>query len=222
MFRSILLTDIFELMDNFFNESFTYLLTINWLEAIGLIFGLLAVFYLIKESILTWPTGIAYILVSFIIFWQEQLYGDLLLHIFFLALNIYGWYFWKYGRTKNKQELKISWLSLKENIIYILLSLVGILLFGLFLSNIHLIFTNLIPASVPYWDAATTSLSIVGMWLTARKKIENWAYWLVVDILAVGIYSYKELYFYALLYFVYIGLAILGFRSWKKILAQAS
>ena len=71
-------------------------------------------------------------------------------------------------------------------------------------------------ASLPYWDSATSVLSVTGMWLTTKKKIENWYYWLIVDILATGIYMYKELYFYGILYFVYIFLAVAGYMAWKN------
>ena len=205
-------------MDEMLKESWQYLLDINSLEALGLIFGLLTVYYLIKENIFTWPAGITYILISFIIFWQQQLYGDFLLHIFFLILNIYGWYHWMYGSKKNKEKVIITWMTFKKNILYVAVSIVGIFVFGYFLSSVHVIFPNLVPASVPYWDAATTSLSVTAMWLTARKNIENWIYWLVVDVLATGIYYYKGIHFYALLYFIYIGLAIAGFIEWKKII----
>ncbi len=204
-------------MEDILIQSLEYLLTIDWLEAAGLLFGLLAVYFLIKESILTWPSGIIYVLISFVIFWQQQLYGDFLLHVFFLLLNIYGWYFWAKGTEKGEEKVLISRLNIKLNFFYASISIIGVIVFGYFLSNIHLVFTNLQPASVPYWDATTTSLSIVGMWLTAKKKIENWVYWLIVDILAAGIYVYKGIYFYALLYFIYVGMAILGFIEWRKL-----
>ena len=194
-----------------------YLINIDWLEASGLLFGLLAVYYLIKESIYTWPAGIIYVLISFVIFWRLQLYGDFLLHIIFLILNIYGWYYWAFGKQDRKDHVPITWLSMNRHMVFGILSLVGIIVFGYMLSHVHEVFTNLEPASVPYWDAATTSLSITGMWLTARKKVDNWMYWLAVDILATGIYIYKGIYFYALLYFIYIGLAVIGFREWKKL-----
>lgn len=205
-------------MTEFFNESLKYLLSMNLLGLGALIFGLLNVYLLIKESIYNWLFGIAYIIISFIIFWQEQLYGDFLLHIFFLILNLYGWYHWLYGKSAKNEKVKIETLNAKQNIFYFTLSAIGIFFFGYFLANIHIIFTNLTPASVPYWDAATTSLSVMAMWLTARKKLENWVYWLIVDVLAVGIYTYKGIYFYALLYFIYIGLAAAGYIAWKKIL----
>ncbi len=207
-------------MDELLNESWQYLLDIELLEALGLVFGLLAVYYLVVENILTWPVGITYILISFVIFWKQQLYGDFLLHIFFLLLNIYGWYHWKYGNDDSQTKVPVTWMSLKKNLVYISVSIVGVFLFGYFLSSVHLIFPNLIPASVPYWDAATTSLSVIAMWLTARKNIENWIYWLIVDILATGIYYYKGIHFYALLYFIYIGLAIAGFIEWNKTIRQ--
>jgi nicotinamide mononucleotide transporter len=207
-------------MDELIKESWHYLININIIEALGLIFGLLAVYYLIKEDILTWPAGITYVLLSFVIFWQQQLYGDFLLHIFFLVLNIYGWYHWKYGKPRDESKVPVTWMTLKRNTFFVIISFVGIFLFGYFLSSVHLIFPNLKPASVPYWDAATTSLSVIGMWLTARKHIENWIYWFVVDVLAAGIYFYKGIHFYALLYFIYIGLAIAGFIEWKKIIRQ--
>ena len=71
-------------------------------------------------------------------------------------------------------------------------------------------------ASLPYWDSTTSVLSITAMWLTAKKKIENWVIWLVVDLLATGIYYYKGLYFYCILYLVYIGMAVAGYLSWRK------
>ncbi len=180
-------------------------------EVLGLIFGLLAVIFLVRENIWTWPSGIAYVLVSFIVFYQEKLYADLILHVFFLVLNIYGWIAWTRGKSDSGKELTITRSSLRRTMILLVLSSAGILLSGFLMRK----YTD---ASLPYWDSATSILSVTGMWLTARKKIDNWYYWFAVDILATGIYFYKEMYFYALLYFIYIGLAIAGYREWKKLM----
>ena len=91
-------------MQNFWSEVVGYASQIDFLEFFGLVFGLLAVWYLIKQSILTWPAGIIYVLISFVIFWKIQLYGDLILHIFFLVLNIYGWYYWLRGKKIMKKN----------------------------------------------------------------------------------------------------------------------
>ncbi|MEO9966612.1 MAG: nicotinamide riboside transporter PnuC [Reichenbachiella sp.] len=197
-------------------EIVNYALGIDLYELLGLIFGLLAVWYLIKESILTWPAGILYVLVSFVVFWQIKLYGDLLLHVIFLALNIYGWYFWIYGNKNNSDTLPITVYGWYQNLIILALSILGIFGFGLFLSNIHLIWPHIPEAALPYWDSTTSILSVTGIWLMTKKKLENWYYWFVVDVLACGIYFYKGIYFYSILYGVYIVMAVMGYLAWKK------
>lgn len=189
---------------------------IDFLELLGLIFGLICVWFLIKQNILTWPAGIIYVLISFVIFWRIQLYGDFILHIFFLILNIYGWYYWVYGKKKNEEEVPVTNLSVPQNILILGLTGIGVVIFGYFLESLPNWFDDLEPAALPYWDATTSILSVTGMWLTTRKKLENWYYWLTVDILATGIYIYKGIYFYAALYFVYIFLAVGGLREWYK------
>lgn len=195
-------------MTDFWQEVIAYATQIDVLELLGLIFGLLAVWYLIKENILTWPAGIIYIFISFVIFYRTKLYADLALHFVFLVLNIYGWYFWIKGR-KEKSDLPVTTISFK-----FLTSITGGCAVGIWIMGT--LFERYTDAAVPYWDSATTVLSLAGMWLTARKKIENWYFWIVVDILATGIYIYKEIYFYATLYGIYIVLASIGYFSWKK------
>lgn len=195
-------------MTDFWQEVIANAAQIDVLELLGSIFGLLAVWYLIKENILTWPAGIIYIFISFVIFYRTKLYADLALHFVFLVLNIYGWYFWIKGR-KEKSDLPVTTISFK-----FLTSITGGCAVGIWIMGT--LFERYTDAAVPYWDSATTVLSLAGMWLTARKKIENWYFWIVVDILATGIYIYKEIYFYATLYGIYIVLASIGYFSWKK------
>ena len=196
-------------MGNAFEDIIQYLTGIDLLEASGLVFGLLAVYFLIKESIMTWPAGIAYVLVSFVIFGREKLYADFGLHVVFLVLNIYGWWFWKHGDKPGKNEVPIT--KTTQGLVTRLWigSVAGIVVMGFLLSN----YTD---AALPYWDSSTTVLSLTGMWLTARKKIENWHFWFLVDVLATGIYFYKGIYFYATLYLVYIGMAVVGYVTWKR------
>ena len=203
-------------MNEIVQDILNYALSIDLYELSGLIFGILAVWYLIKESILTWPAGILYVLVSFVVFWKIQLYGDLLLHVIFLVLNIYGWYFWVFGKKENEEELPITTYSLNQNLIVLLISIVGIWGFGFFLANINTIWSHIPPAALPYWDSTTSILSVTGIWLMTKKKLENWYYWFVVDVLACGIYFYKGIYFYSFLYGVYIAMAVSGYLAWKK------
>ena len=195
-------------------DIWVYIAQIDLLEAGGLVFGLACVILLIRENIWTWPMGIIYVLISFVIFWQAKLYADFVLHIFFLALNIYGWYFWVKGRDREDEALPVTASSFRILGILLVISAIGVVFFGTLLDQ----YTD---ASLAYWDSATSVLSIAGMWLTAKKKIENWYFWLVVDVLATGIYIYKGIYFYVLRYLIYIGLAISGLLSWKKSMDQA-
>lgn len=203
-------------MQQLLEDILAYAVQIDILELSGLVFGLLAVFFLIKENIFTWPTGIIYVLISFVIFWQQRLYGDFILHVFFLVLNIYGWYYWIAGKNKNEEELPVTRTASSFRIKVLIISGIGILAFGYFLDNIHFIWPDLGEAAVPYWDSTTSILSVTAMWLQARKKIENWLIWFLVDVLATGIYIYKGIYFYAALYGIYIFLAIAGYIAWKK------
>ena len=207
--------DQYLIMDNVLKGIVEYAVSINVLELSGLIFGLLCVYFLIKQNILTWICGIIYVLISFVIFWEARLYGDFILHIFFLVLNIYGWYSWIKGQG-DQGELHVSYMTKKSAVLTILFSIIGIVLFAQFLIHLPNIFLDIEAASLPYWDSTTSILSVTGMWLTAKKKIENWYYWLLVDVLATGIYFYKELYFYSLLYFIYIGLAVAGYVAWRR------
>ena len=206
-------------MNEVINNIVEYAQNMGLLEILGFIFGLLCVYYLIKESILTFVFGIAYVIVSFFVFWEIQFYGDFILHIFFLVLNIYGWYYWVKGKKKNNEdELPVSTLTRKESARYIVISIIGVFLFGYFLDNINYFFTDIPSSSLPYWDATTSIFSVTSMWLTAKKKIENWHYWLFVDLLASVLYFYKGIYFYSFLYILYIGMVVPGLLAWKKTL----
>jgi nicotinamide mononucleotide transporter len=187
----------------------SYASGIKLLEFAGLVFGLLCVWFLIRQNILTWPAGILYVLISFVVFIKAKLYADFILHIFFLVLNIYGWYYWVTPQNDAEQGVPVTSTKGSVMLVLLLFSVVAIFISGKLLTT----FTD---ASVPYWDSTTSILSIAAMWLTAKKKIENWIIWLIVDILATGIYYYKGLYFYCILYLVYIGMAVAGYLSWRK------
>lgn len=195
-----------------------YISQINFWELSGLITGILAVVFLIRQQILTWPFGIAYVLVSFVVFWEARLYGDFILHVIFLILNIYGWVHWV--KRSQDHDLEVTKLSLKSATTILTITALMVFVFGKFLIAIPDLFEGVEPASLPYWDSTTSMLSVTGIWLQARKKIDNWYYWLAVDVLATGIYFYKGIYFYAVLYLIYIGMAIAGYLAWKKTLTR--
>jgi len=192
---------------------------INYIELLALIFGVVSVWFNSREIVWGWPTGIVGTVLSGILFWEVRLYSDLILHVFYVILGFYGWYEWLYGGRqsggRDKQELKVSLLSKQRILLLLILGLLGLGGFGYF-------FDQFSDADLPYWDAFTTSFSFVGTWMLARKKLENWLLWIVVDAVAAGIYLYKELYLLSLLYFLYLGLATYGFVNWRKSLRESS
>jgi nicotinamide mononucleotide transporter len=203
-------------LNHIWQDIVSYATQISIWELSGLVFGILAVLFLIKENIWTWPAGIAYVIVSFVVFWDARLYGDFILHIFFLVLNIYGWFYWVKGNQSSQSTVVVSGLTLRQNVAVFVVTVLGIFVFAQFLITIPTMIEGVEPASLPYWDSTTSILSVTGMWLTTRKKIDNWYYWFAVDVIAAGVYFYKDLYFYSLLYFLYIGMAVAGYLAWRK------
>jgi nicotinamide mononucleotide transporter len=192
------------------NDSLVSLIpSLDTLDFLGLIFGLLTVLLLIRENIWTWPAGIIYVLISLVVFWKSKLYADVILHIIYFFLNIYGWYFWIFGRRMEDSDLKITTQRANDRWIMVFIAATGSITTGI-------LFQTYTDASLPFWDSAIAGFSLAGIWLTAKKKIENWFYWFFVDITATGVYAFKGLYFYALLYGVYIILAAIGYWEWRK------
>lgn len=184
----------------------------DWFEFAGLVSGLLCVWLLIRQNVWTWPIGIVYVVISLWVFLQARLYADLALHVLFLGLNSYGWWYWtRGGRDPAAETVPVTRTDPR-----LLVRLIGIALLAALVSGF--LFARYTDADLPYWDNTTTMLSLAAMWLSSRKKLENWLLWLVVDVLATGIYFYKGLFFYGVLYLVYIGMAVAGWVAWRRTL----
>tara|TARA_Y100001970_G_scaffold293969_1_gene445202 strand:- start:3666 stop:4256 length:591 start_codon:yes stop_codon:yes gene_type:complete len=181
----------------------------NTVEIFGLCTGTLSIALLIKQNIWTWPVGIAYTFASLYIFFTAKLYADFALHIFFLVMSFYGWYYWLQGKNNHDPELPVSNENKKVLAYSMFICIIAINLTG----NL---FTTYTDADLPYWDNTTSIFSILAVWLQGRKKIECWIFWLIIDILSVGIYFYKELYLYSLLYLIYVVMAFLGYKAWRE------
>ena len=188
--------------------AFSHWIQSNFLEFIAVIAGIIGVYLTARLIIWCWPVAIINVLLSAYIFYHSKLYQDSLLQVFYLVMAVYGWYNWMHG-GKNKTALKISRLRFKWIIIWLFTGSVCIFLFGY-------IFGNYTDASLPYWDASTTVWGIIGTFLMASKKIENWIVWIIIDILNAGIYYYKELYGFSILYLVFTILAVYGLINWYQ------
>jgi len=184
------------------------------LEWIGLLSGLLCVWLLIRENVWTFPIGLVYAFVSVAVFFEQHLYADVLLSGYYVLMNAYGWWYWLYGgRRSSTDELPPTTTPVRTGVVLTATSLLGIAAMGWF-------FDNRTNADLPYWDSTTTVLSFAAMWMTARKLLENWIVWWVVDVVATGVYLTKGIELYALLYGIYLGMAVMGWRAWRQTMAS--
>ena len=176
------------------------------IETFAVFFGLLSVWYAKKEIIWLYPTGIVSIIIYIDLTFQHKLYGDMGIQVYYLIMSIYGWYFWIKGKGA-QVPVPISKNNDNENLIVFLLFL-GSFLFIRFV-------LELTDSNVPGWDALTSALAIAGMWLMARKKIEHWIAWIIVDIISVPLYLYKGLPFTSFQFLLFTILAVWGYSTWN-------
>ncbi|MDD8017984.1 MAG: nicotinamide riboside transporter PnuC [Bacteroidota bacterium] len=180
----------------------------NLAEALAVVLGLISVYLMTRQEVWCYPLGIVSVFIYIFIFLEVKLYADMALQVFFIVLQAYGWYEWLYG-GEQKSELKVSRISRRIIIISIVFVVFATAIVGYALHQ----FTD---AALPYVDSFLAVLSMTAQWYIARKYIENWHLWVVVNIGSIAMYTFKELYFTAFLYAVYLGLAIVGYREWKK------
>lgn len=185
------------------------------LEMIGVFFGFLSVWYSMRENILVFPTGIistgifVYILLVF------GLLGDMLINGYYFAMSIYGWYVWT-RKVDATHFIPITKTTAKEKNWSLILFMATIV----FVLMVYLFFDKL-DSWTSYVDSFTTAIFFVGMWLMARKKIENWIYWIIGDIISVPLYLYKGLIFTSFQYLLFTIIAIFGYLAWKKSLNKS-
>jgi nicotinamide mononucleotide transporter len=183
-----------------------------WLEFTGLVSGLLCVWLLIRQNIWTFPIGLVYAVVSVAVFSNARLYADVLLSSYYVVMNAYGWYFWLYGAPRRRtvsDELVVTFMPVRQRWLVAFLVVAAAALLGWLLDTRT-------DAELAYWNSATTAMSFAAMWMTARKYIDNWIVWLAVDVVAAGVYLVQGIELYALLYMVYLVMAVLGWRAWRQ------
>jgi nicotinamide mononucleotide transporter len=185
----------------------------NKIELLGAILGLLYIFFSIRQHILTWPTGLFTSLLYIVVFLKSGFYADMGLQVYYVAISIYGWYYWLKGGKNDpvaSQKQVRARKTPRKILFYSLLA--TIVIYG----GLLLILLNLTDSTVPYMDALTTALSITATWMLAKKYIEHWLIWIFVDLISAGLYVYKELWPTVVLFVVYTLMAVLGYLEWKK------
>jgi nicotinamide mononucleotide transporter len=181
--------------------------TTTYLELIAVLFGLLSVWHMKKESILAFPLGIVNVLIYIYICFITRLYAVAAINFFFFLMSVYGWYYWTRKDFNNKHVI-ITQCSSTGNVV----NVTAILIFFFILRYILTRYTDSI---VPTWDALTTAIYIIAQWLMSRKKIENWLFWITGDVISVGLFASQGLYFSSLQYLVFTIIATLGFLEWR-------
>lgn len=178
------------------------------LGIIALITGIAGVLLTIKQSIWCWPMALISVVTSGTEFYTSRLYGDMALQIVYFISGVYGWIYWE---KKKKSVFKITKLPLK--LVIPLLLFTGVQFF------IYYYLLTVFKGDKVFLDALLTACSMTATYMMTKKWIENWAFWVVIDFTYVGLYFAKDLYLYALLYFIFAVMAYIGFLNWRKTLS---
>jgi nicotinamide mononucleotide transporter len=178
------------------------------IEWVATAFGVACVILTIRQSVWCWPTGLVQVFLYIFVFAQARLYSDVILHVIYVLLGIYGWWKWTHGAGE-RGTLPVARTGAAVAFMWTAVGVAATILIGAAMRG----FTN---ADRPFWDAAVLALSLIAQWLMARKVLESWLFWIAVDVLAIGLYAAKALYPTAGLYTVFLVLAITGFFEWKR------
>jgi nicotinamide mononucleotide transporter len=191
-------------------EAFPTWIAGNKVELFGALLGILYIFFSIRQHILTWPVGLLTSILYIIVFFRSGFYADMGLQFYYVFISIYGWYYWLTGGDKKEEEnLPVR----KVTMAVLVKSTLATVLIYAFILFILIRFTD---STVPFMDSFTTALSIIATWMLAKKYIEHWLIWIVVDTVSAGLYVYKNLWPTVVLFLVYTVMAIIGYYEWEK------
>lgn len=189
------------------------------LEILGFCIGLLYLWWEYHADKRLWYASVVMPMISMWIYFSKGLYADFAINIYYLVMAVYGFWAWSSGNadktrrsgSKKKDELPISRITPKQ-----LAGCTGA--FILIWAVLYILLEYLTDSTVPIPDSFTTALSIIGTWMLARKYLEQWIAWILVDIVSTGLYFYKGIYFYSTLYLLYTVVAFMGYFKWKKLM----
>jgi nicotinamide mononucleotide transporter len=186
-------------------------LSANYIELAGAILGIAYIYFSIRQHILTWITGLLTSLLYIVVFYQTKFYADMGLQFYYVAISIYGWYLWKSKKPGLTEKTNLPVIHARRN--FFLISAMATWIIFLLIRFILVRYTD---SMIPNMDAATTALSITATYMLARKMIEHWIIWVVVDVVSAGLYIYKGLWATSLLFLVYTLMAVIGYKQWKN------
>jgi nicotinamide mononucleotide transporter len=198
-------------------ESFISWFSSNYVEVLGVVTSLVYLYFSVRQIIWLWPFGIISSALFILIFFNSKFYADMGLQVYYLGVSIYGWIYWSRGAVDHneKSTLPVSRISRQ---LAMVLSVTGIAI----MLGIVYVLRNFTDSDVPWGDGFTTAGSIIATWMLARKVLEHWLVWVVVDSVAAGLYFYKGLYPSFLLYLIFTVIAVVGYFQWKRSLSENS
>lgn len=180
------------------------------LEILGFVTGAICVYLNTQQNVWGWFLGIINAVLYAFVFLQAKLYADMGLQGYYFVTSIYGWWMWLYG-GKNHKALPVGRTPVRLYVLFLGIFVIATGLWGFLLNR----YTD---ASLSYVDSALTAASLLGQYMMARKYLENWLVWIVADTCYVAMYLYKDLQLTALLYAVFLGLALMGYIQWRRAL----
>ncbi len=184
-----------------------------YLEIIAVLSGIISVWFAKKENILLYPIGTVSVLIWIYLCWIGEIYSQAVINLFFLVMNIYGWYNWSRKDNSEMNKVQIKFSSIKENILYIIVAALLTLLIYSALSNIEILNFDW---KFVLMESFITALNFIAMWLMAWKRVENWVLWIIGDIFCVPLFVFKEYYLSVAQFFIFIIIAFMGYFEWKK------
>jgi nicotinamide mononucleotide transporter len=187
---------------------------VSFIEFFGTVFYFSSVWLIARRNLLTWPIGIAGVILYMILFYQFQLYSDSLEQIYYLVASAYGW--WAWNRTKSAGKVETTFSNRKTILTWSVVTVGLGLTLGAVMTQIHLWlpFWFPQPAALPWLDAMTTVMSLSAMWLLTLRRTETWIYWIIVDLAAIYVYFSKGIMFIGLQYIILTFIAIYGLATW--------
>ena len=184
------------------------LLQNSLLELLAVVFAVAYLVLAVRENSLCWYAAGISTLIFLFIFWDVKLYMESGLQIYYLAMAFYGWYQWR-GANRETASLRVSKWRAKQHVIALALIATLTFISGSLLNSGT-------DANLPYLDSFTTWASVVTTFMVARKILENWFYWLVIDSVSIYLYFDRELYFTSLLFAIYIVIIFFGWFAWNR------
>ncbi len=180
----------------------------SWVEAIASLFGVANILLIVKRSVWNFPAALAMVALTGVVLWDAKLYSDAGLQAFFFVVNLLGWLLWARNRGE-EGEIIVDRLGALGRVGWIALAMLATYGWGLFMA-INTDATN------PWWDASVAMLSVAAQILMTRRYIDNWHWWIVVNILSIGLYWQKQLYWFTGLYVIFLGMAVWGLVEWRR------